>query len=174
LTPHWILYSCNHLLKVVLDTLLLWEVILPIMIRNFNSIFRPRYLIRISHQKLLPNVPLLTSLLQNLDLKNNCYKKLLTLKRLSLNNQDKNLSLIKITIKFSYKDLKMSFFKLWMMLIQQQFLIILNLSTNLMKLKRPLLWSLRNKFKQSKPRNLLWKNVKIIDWLLLKVLYFTL
>jgi len=174
LTPHWILYSCNHLLKVVLDTLLLWEVILPIMIRNFNSIFRPRYLIRISHQKLLPNVLLLTSLLQNLDLKNNCYKKLLTLKKLSLNNQDKNLSLIKITIKFSYKDLKMSFFKLWMMLIQQQFLIILNLSTNLMKLKRPLLWSLRNKFKQSKPRNLLWKNVKIIDWLLLKVLYFTL
>lgn len=174
MTPHWILYSCNHLLKVVLDTLLLWEVILPIMIRNFNSIFRPRYLIRISHQKLLPNVLLLTSLLQNLDLKNNCYKKLLTLKKLSLNNQDKNLSLIKITIKFSYKDLKMSFFKLWMMLIQQQFLIILNLSTNLMKLKRPLLWSLRNKFKQSKPRNLLWKNVKIIDWLLLKVLYFTL
>lgn len=174
MTPHWILYSCNHLLKVVLDTLLLWEVILPIMIRNFNSIFRPRYLIRISHQKLLPNVLLLTSLLQNLDLKNNCYKKLLTLKKLSLNNQDKNLSLIKITIKFSYKDLKMSFFKLWMMLIQQQFLIILNLSTNLMKLKRPLLWSLRNKFKQLKPRNLLWKNVKIIDWLLLKVLYFTL
>lgn len=144
------------------------------MIRNFNSIFRPRYLIRISHQKLLPNVPLLTSLLQNLDLKNNCYKKLLTLKKLSLNNQDKNLSLIKITIKFSYKDLKMSFFKLWMLLIQWQFLIILNLSTSLMKLKRPLLWSLRNKFKQSKPRNLLWKNVKIIDWLLLKVLYFTL
>ena len=144
--PHWIHYSCKHLLKVVLDTLSPWEAILPIMIRDSNFIFRPRYLIHISHQKLLPNVPLLTSLSQNLDLKNNCYKKLLILKNLSLNHQDKNLSLIKITIKFSYRNLKMSFFKLWMLLIQLQFLIILNLSTNLMKLKRPLLWSLRNKF----------------------------
>jgi len=174
LTPLWIHYSCKHLLKVVLDMLSLWEVILPIMIRDSNSIFKQRYLIRISHQKLLPNVPLLTSLLQNLDLKNNCYKKLLTLKNLSSKHQDKNLSLIKITIKFSYKNLKMSFFKLWMMLIQQQFLIILNLSTNLMKLKRLLLWSVRNKLKLSKPRNLLSKNVKIIDWLLLKVPYFSL
>jgi len=146
LIPHWIHYSCKHLLKVVLDTLSPWEAILPIMIRDSNFIFRPRYLIHISHQKLLPNVPLLTSLSQNLDLKNNCYKKLLILKNLSLNHQDKNLSLIKITIKFRYWNLKMSFFKLWMLLIQLQFLIILNLSTNLMKLKRPLLWSLRNKF----------------------------
>lgn len=144
--PHWIHYSCKHLLKVVLDTLLLWEVILPIMIKDSNFIFKPRLLIRISHQKLLLNVPLLTLLSQNLDLKNNCYKKLLTLKNLSLNHQDKNLSLIKITIKFRYWNLKMSFFKLWMLLIQLQFLIILNLSTNLMKLKRPLLWSLRNNF----------------------------
>lgn len=170
----WIHYSCKHLLKVVLDTLSLWEEILPIMIKDSNSIFRPRYLIRISHQKLLPNVLLLTSLLLNLDLKNNCYKKLLTLKDLSSKHQDKNLSRIKTTIKFRYKNLKMSFYKLWMMLIQQQFLIILILLQNWMKLKRLLFWSLRNKFQLLKPRNLLWKNVRIIDWLLLKVPYFTL